>query len=83
MQQNASDSSGSSSPVYLDVAARLAEVFLRLESDVLQRSFPQLRLRDLGAPTFWTLKVKAPTLSNAQNGSAHTCGRIKRELPYL
>ncbi len=54
MQQNASDSSGSSSPVYLDVAARLAEVFLRLESDVLQRSFPQLRLRDLGAPTFWT-----------------------------
>ena len=54
MQQDASEASGSSSPVYLDVAARLAEVFLRLESDVLQCSLPQLRPRDLGATAFWT-----------------------------
>ena len=54
MQQNASDSSGSSNPVYLDVAARLAEVFLWLESDVLQCSLPQLRLRNLGTCTFRT-----------------------------
>ena len=36
-----------------------------------------------GAPTFWTLKVKAPTLLVASSESSHTFERLKREHPHL